>query len=110
MKERIACMIVAATALVAVSCETPPPPPPMPPPSIQNRGPSPAEIKTLTKAGISDEVIISQIRNMRVVYRLSTSDIIDLKDAGVSQKVIDFMINTPSTYNTVPPPPPRPPY
>ena len=65
-----------------------------------------ADIKALTRAGLSDEVIISQIRNSRVVYRLTTADIIDLKDAGVSNRVIDFMINTPSLY----PPPPRPRY
>jgi hypothetical protein len=64
-----------------------------------------ADIKALSKAGVSDEVIISQIRNARVVYRLSTAEIIDLKDAGVSQRVMDFMINTPSLYP--PPPPPR---
>lgn len=57
-----------------------------------------ADIKALSKAGISDEVIISQIRNSRTVYRLTTAEIIDLKDSGVSQKVIDFMINTPSLY------------
>ena len=66
-----------------------------------------ADIKALTKAGVSDEVIISQIRNSRVVYRLTTAEIIDLKDSGVSNRVIDFMINTPSLY---PPPPPRPRY
>jgi outer membrane lipoprotein SlyB len=66
-----------------------------------------ADIKALSKAGVSDEVIISQIRNARVVYRLSTAEIIDLKDAGVSQRVMDFMINTPSLYPPPPPPPPR---
>ena len=65
-----------------------------------------ADIKALAKAGVSDEVIISQIRNSRSSYRLSTVEIIDLKDSGVSERVIDFMINTPSLY---PPPPPRPP-
>ncbi|HUJ08708.1 MAG TPA: glycine zipper domain-containing protein [Verrucomicrobiae bacterium] len=65
-----------------------------------------ADIKALAKAGISDEVIISQIRNSHVVYRLTTAEIIDLKDAGVSNRVIDFMINTPSLY----PPSPRPRY
>jgi outer membrane lipoprotein SlyB len=64
-----------------------------------------ADIKALARAGVSDEVIISQIRNSRMVYRLSTAEIIDLKDAGVSNRVIDFMINTPSLYP--PPPPPR---
>jgi outer membrane lipoprotein SlyB len=62
-----------------------------------------ADIKALAKAGVSDEVIISQVRNAHVVYRLTTAEIIDLKDAGVSEKVIDFMINTPSLY-----PPPSP--
>jgi hypothetical protein len=61
------------------------------------------DIKAMSKAGISDEVMISHIRNSRTVYRLTTAEIIDLKDYGVSQKVIDFMINTPSLY----PPPPR---
>ncbi len=65
-----------------------------------------ADIKALSKAGVSDEVIISQIRNSRTAYRLTTSEIIDLKDSGVSQKVIDFMINTPSLY-PAPPPAPR---
>ena len=65
------------------------------------------DVKALTKAGVSDEVIISQIRNTRSVYHLSTVEIIDLKDSGVSQRIIDFMINTPSLYPTAPPRPPR---
>jgi len=66
-----------------------------------------ADVKALSKAGLSDEVIISQIRSSRTAYRLTTAEIIDLKDAGVSQRVIDFLINTPSLY---PPPPPPPRY
>lgn len=81
-----------------------------------------ADIKALAKAGISDEVIISQIRASRTVYHLSTAEILDLKEAGVSNRVIDFMINTaanaPQIINpppptttvtaTEPPPPPAP--
>ncbi len=63
-----------------------------------------ADIKALARAGVSDDIIISQIRQARVVYRLSTAEIIDLKEAGVSNIVIDFMINTPSMYATPPPP------
>ena len=63
------------------------------------------DIKALARSGVSDDIIISQIRNSRTVYRLSTAEIIDLKDAGVSNRVIDFMINTPSLYP--PPPPPQ---
>ncbi len=61
-----------------------------------------ADVKAMARAGISDDVIISQIRNTRTVYRLSAADIIDLHDAGVSQKVIDFMINTASTAAAAP--------
>jgi hypothetical protein len=56
-----------------------------------------ADVKALARAGINDDVIISQIRNSRTVYHLSAADIIDLRDAGVSNPVIDFMINTPGS-------------
>jgi len=65
-----------------------------------------ADVKALSKAGLSDEVIISQIRNSRSVYRLSTAEIIDLKDAGVSLPIIDFMINTATSVSDVPAPVP----
>jgi len=54
------------------------------------------DIMVLSEAGVSDEVIISQIRACRMVYRLSTRDIIEMKGAGVSDRVIDYMINTSS--------------
>jgi outer membrane lipoprotein SlyB len=59
-----------------------------------------ADVKAMAKAGVGDEIIISQIRSTHTVYRLSSDDIIDLHNSGVSQKVIDFMINTPSTTGT----------
>jgi hypothetical protein len=52
------------------------------------------DIKALVKAGVGDDLVISQIRNSRTVYRLSTADIVELKNSGVSEKIIDFMINT----------------
>jgi hypothetical protein len=68
------------------------------PPSIQRsyQGQSlgVADAKALAKAGVSDEVILSQIRNSHAVYHLSTAEIIELKESGVSEKIIDFMINT----------------
>ena len=77
-----------------------------------------ADVKALAAAGVGDNVIISQIRNSHTVYHLSAADIIDLRNSGVSNPVIDFMINTPGTYGAVsmpqagtmyvaqPPPPP----
>ena len=55
-----------------------------------------ADIKTLARSGLSDEVILSQIRSNHAVFHLTTAEIIDLNDNKVSQKVIDFMINTSS--------------
>ena len=67
---------------------------------MQRDGQSPilslADIKALVKANLSDAVIISQIRNSHMVYYLTTAEIIDLKQSGVSEKIIDFMINTAS--------------
>lgn len=61
------------------------------------------EVKSLAKSGVSDDLIVSQIRSSATVYHLGTADIILLKNAGVSEKVIDYMINTPTT--AMPPPP-----
>jgi len=52
------------------------------------------DIKAMTRAGVSDSVIISQIHNTRTIYRLGTADIIDLHNSGVSPAVIDTMINS----------------
>jgi len=76
-----------------------------------------ADVRALARAGINDDVIISQIRNSRTVYHLSAADIIDLRDAGVTDKVVNYMINTPATagdaapastvvVQEAPPPPP----
>ena len=80
--------------------------PPPPPPAVYSaRAPQPApqrapvglaDVKALTKAGLSDEVIISQIRASGVVYRLTAAELIDLKETGVSERVLDFMVNTAS--------------
>jgi hypothetical protein len=101
MKTRILTTILVAVALFVVGRAQAQAPPP-----------SVADIKVLAKAGISEEVILSQIRNSHAVYRLSTAEILDLKDSGVSQKVIDFMINTaggspmsPPVFSSPPPPP-----
>jgi len=55
------------------------------------------DVKELAKAKVGDDLIISQIKSTRTVYRLSSAQIIELKNAGVSQKVLDYMINTTTT-------------
>lgn len=71
------------------------------------------DIVSMSRARISDDLIISQIRNSRTIYHLRTADIVDLKRTGVSERVIDFMINTPASVRSAettriartPPPP-----
>ena len=53
-----------------------------------------SDMKALAQAKISDDIIISQISNSHTVYHLSAADIIDLRNFGVSDKVINYMINT----------------
>jgi outer membrane lipoprotein SlyB len=75
------------------------------------------DVKALARAGVSDDVIIAQIQNSHTVYHLSAADIIDLHGAGVTDKVVNFMINTGNSTDatatatttiveTAPPPPP----
>jgi outer membrane lipoprotein SlyB len=45
-----------------------------------------ADVKALAQAGISEDVIKSQIQSSRTVFHLSATDIIDLRDAGVSDQ------------------------
>jgi hypothetical protein len=53
-----------------------------------------ADVKALAKAGIAEDVIINQIASTHSGFRLSSTDIIDLRDSGVSDKVINYMIST----------------
>jgi hypothetical protein len=111
MKNETILLMAAALVFTGIGCETPrrrPAPPP--PPQYRAQPMGLPDIKMLAKSGVSDEVILSQIRNSHSVYRLSAAEILDLKDAGVSEKVIDFMINTPSLYRSSRPPPPPPSY
>lgn len=56
-----------------------------------------ADVKALAKAGISEDVMINQIHNSRTIFHLSAADIIDLRDAGVTDKVVNYMIDTPAS-------------
>jgi hypothetical protein len=80
------------------------------------------DVKAMAKIGFSSELIITQVRNSRTVYHLTANAIIDLKNSGVSEQVIDFLISTPNSiagstpvpepstqFSTVQTPPPAPP-
>jgi WXXGXW repeat (2 copies) len=68
----------------------------------QNQALTVEDVKALVQARVSDDAIISQIQNSHTIYHLTASQIIDLRNSGVSDRVINFMINTPSTITPVP--------
>lgn len=55
---------------------------------------TPEDIIHMTKAGLSDEQIINQIKATKSHFSLSTQEMIDLKNQGVSQSVIDAMTHS----------------
>jgi outer membrane lipoprotein SlyB len=52
------------------------------------------DIEKMSEAGISDDKIIGTIHSTGSIYHLSASDVEELKKAGVSQRVIDYMLQT----------------
>lgn len=68
------------------------------------------DVEALTRAGVGADLIISQIHASHSVFRLNSNDIIALKDAGVSEDVIDAMINSRTTAVVDVPDAPPPPY
>jgi len=69
-----------------------------------------ADVKAMAKTRVGDDIIINQIINKHSVYNLDANTIIDLKNAGVSDKVITYMMNTAANVVTsqAPSPPPTP--
>lgn len=52
------------------------------------------DIKKMAHAGLSDDVIISQIDATKSTFYLSSADIVDLQKSKISQRVINYMIQT----------------
>lgn len=53
-----------------------------------------SDVIKLSQGGVSDETIIRYIRDTRTSYNLSQAQIRRLQEGGVSQRVINFMIDT----------------
>lgn len=71
-------------ALLLAACATTPRPDPL----------SVDEIRTLSAEDTPSDQIIDTIRDSRATYRLSGSELADLRDAGVADEVIDAMHET----------------
>ena len=54
------------------------------------------DIKKLTAAGISDEVILSYVKANGGVGRLSAEDVVELKQAGASEKLLTSVLSNSS--------------
>ncbi|MGA7161850.1 MAG: hypothetical protein WBZ48_12660 [Bacteroidota bacterium] len=52
------------------------------------------DVISLTKAGVSDSLIITMLASSHSWFDLRTQDVLDLKSAGVSDKVINAMIKS----------------
>lgn len=59
-----------------------------------NLSPGLAEVVRLTKAQMSDDVIINYVSNSGQTYHLSADDLLYLKDQGVSQPVITALLQS----------------
>ena len=56
------------------------------------------DIKALARAHVSDAVVLRYIRDHGTVYYLTSDDVVSMRKAGVSQSVIDYMLQTPRMY------------
>jgi hypothetical protein len=58
-----------------------------------NSGLTVEDIIKLTKAGLSEDIIIQQIRKNRQAFDLSTEQLIALKAANVSDRIVEVMLD-----------------
>src|SRR5581483_8075754 len=63
---------------------------------------TPDDVIRLVKAGLSDDIIIQQLRKSGQTFDLSTDQLIALKTAKVSDRVVQFMIDPPKTESPAP--------
>ena len=66
---------------------------PTPSPELQAGRPY-RKILDLKRSGASDEELLRQIRADNVNYQLTTPEILELRDAGVSQAVLEEMLRS----------------
>ena len=60
------------------------------------------DIKALGHAGVSDGIILRYLRDQGTTYYLNSEDVSGLRKAGVSQSVVDYMLQTPQMYGPGP--------
>jgi hypothetical protein len=56
------------------------------------------DIKALARAHVSDGVVLRYLRDHGTAYYLNSDDVAGLRKAGVSQSIVDYMLQTERTY------------
>lgn len=100
---RLGCALVLLTpvlfAQVKVTGETPPPPAPTRPQVTVS------DVIKMSNAGVSDEMIIDQIKKNSQPFDLTPDQLVRLKQNSVSERVVRFMMPTPPLTDASPTPP-----
>ena len=78
------CIAFFAVAWLGCATHRPPPPPPL----------TQADVISMVKAGLTDEDIMRRIDATRTVFRLSSEDVIRLRNEGISDRLVTFMLDT----------------
>jgi hypothetical protein len=81
-------LIPLVAALCVLGCATPPRPAPL----------SLAEIISMSKAGLRDAEIIKRVDQSRTVYRLTSADVLLLRQEGVSEGVVNYLLDRYTRY------------
>jgi hypothetical protein len=61
------------------------------------------DIEDLSRAHVNDGVILRYIRDQGTIYTLNSGDVTNLRRAGVSQSVVDYMLQSSREYYDYPP-------
>ena len=61
------------------------------------------DIEDLSRAHVNDGIILRYIRDQGTIYTLNSGDVTNLRRAGVSQSVVDYMLQTARQYYNYPP-------
>ena len=77
-------LAIACAAAFMVGCATPPRPVPL----------TQADIISMVKVGVPDEEIMRRIDVTGTVFRLSADDVVRLRNEGVSDRVVTYMLDT----------------
>jgi hypothetical protein len=64
------------------------------------------DVVKLSKAGLTEEVIITKIRKNGKAFDLSTDELVELKNTGISESVIKFLLDPSQPYTPAPVLPP----